>query len=829
MGCTARDKHIRTNRRLRSAKLDSDHGNPAEKVSQLPKIMLESGPRPLGYPIGCSHVPPSVGNCYNPNPNSDSHNPNFDNCGWGYCTEEQLEEILEKNLEFLYNEAIAKLVALGYDDEAASKSILRNGHCYGGMDVLTNILHNALAYLNGGGCCANHKNVAADSELVFTDLSQLVEYSLAAMVCLLQQVRPHLSKGDAMWCLLMSDLHVARASTIDIPVLAAPSSNGCGSAARSNAEGVSNSLPSSGMDGATSGLCRFHGGWGFGYAGTSELPVNGFGGLFSYVSRSAQQREIDCPKRFNLSPSMKSLLKRNVAAFAAGFRANSEQFQTPSQAWPSSESSCDLSKATVPVADVPSEQGEEAKNLKNQEAVNSILSKFRDLNLDENLEQVPDEHKDEILGTLANQIKDLERQLKERKEWAQQKAMQAAKKLSSDLTQLKILRMERDETQRLKKGKQTLEDTTMKRLSEMENALRKASSQVDRANAAVRQLEVENAEIRAEMEASKLSASESITTCLEVAKREKKYLKRLLNWEKRKAKMQEEIAAEKQKISDLQLQLDQINAAQKDTEAKWREEVIAKEQAATQVEEERRAKEAAEVSNKRKLEALRLKIEIDFQRHRDDLQRLTQELMRLKSSVQSTTDQNDSPDYTIASLYSEVVEQDKNISDRGLGEDRECLICMKEEVSVVFLPCAHQVVCASCSKDYGKKGKATCPCCRAPIEQRIRKDLGTIVTGEKGLIRSPTLTLSMVKFVEYPLGYKAAMMKPLSFGIPIVASSLNQLLALVSIPIEKATQKNVSVEFLEKDRIFSMKQILYRTLEESRIKSGETQILSEFG
>ncbi|KAK1394187.1 hypothetical protein POM88_013243 [Heracleum sosnowskyi] len=50
----------------------------------------------------------------------------------------------------------------------------------------------------------------------------------------------------------------------------------------------------------------------------------------------------------------------------------------------------------------------------------------------------------------------------------------------------------------------------MKRLSEMENALRKASGQMDRANAAVRRLETENADIRAEMEASKLSASESV-------------------------------------------------------------------------------------------------------------------------------------------------------------------------------------------------------------------------------------------------------------------------------------------------------------------------------
>jgi chromosome segregation ATPase len=126
--------------------------------------------------------------------------------------------------------------------------------------------------------------------------------------------------------------------------------------------------------------------------------------------------------------------------------------------------------------------------------------------------------------------------------------------------------MEKDETQRLKKGKQTLEESTMKRLSEMENALRKASGQVDQANSAVRRLEIENAEIRAEMEASKLSASESVTTCLEVAKREKKCQKKLLAWEKQKRKLQEEIADEKEKIKELQQHLDRIKQAQKEVE-----------------------------------------------------------------------------------------------------------------------------------------------------------------------------------------------------------------------------------------------------------------------
>lgn len=717
MGCTVREKHIRTTRRPRSVKTDNDHASAFDRAS-ISKSIFDAGLKPLGHHVGVHD------SGQNPNPN-----PNFDDSGWGYCTEEQLEEILLKNLEFLYNEAISKLVALGYDDDVALKAILRNGHCYGGMDVLTNILHNSLAYLNSN-CGGGSSNVNSDeAEPVFSDLRQLEEYSLAGMICLLQQVRPHLTKGDAMWCLLMCDLHVGRASTIEIPVLPSPiNNNGCGGPVNSNAN-VESVNSSSSVGVAVPPLCKFHGGWGFGNGPVSEFPANG---LFQCSTDVTLQRDIECPKRFNLSPSMKSLLKRNVAMFAAGFRASSKQSQTQSQACPSSVSSVDATTGIVSGPEVPVEQYEDPNNSKNLDMVNTVLSKFREMNLDENLEFVAEDQKDEMVLTLIHQIKELDRQVKERREWAHQRAMQAARKLSHDLTELKMLRMEMEETQQLKKGKQTLEDTTMKRLSDMENALRKASGQVDRANAAVRRLETENAEIRAEMEASKLSASESVLTCLEVAKREKKCLKRLLAWEKQKTKLQEEIGEEKRKIVDLQQQMVRVEQAQKEAEVKWRQDLKAKELAFVQVEEERRAKEAAEANNKRKLEALRLKIEIDFQRHKDDLQRLEQELTRLKVSAQSTElvhPLNTLPNRdcegakpqgeTIARLLHEL-DKLEDSSEKGVNSDRECMICLKDEVSVVFLPCAHEVLCANCNEDYGKKGKATCPSCRAPIEQRIR-------------------------------------------------------------------------------------------------------------
>ncbi|KAK8505202.1 hypothetical protein V6N13_026070 [Hibiscus sabdariffa] len=163
MGCT-RDKHIRSARRTRSVKHEIDHCCHLDKASSV---------RPLSYHLGVNNSTRSP----NLNPNNNT-NANFNDHGWGYCTEDELEEILLKNLEVLYNEAISKLISLRYDEDVALKAILRSGYCYGGMDVLTNVLHNSLAYLNSS-CDHSDGSNSEESESGFPDLRQLEEYWLA--------------------------------------------------------------------------------------------------------------------------------------------------------------------------------------------------------------------------------------------------------------------------------------------------------------------------------------------------------------------------------------------------------------------------------------------------------------------------------------------------------------------------------------------------------------------------------------------------------------------------------------------------------------------------
>lgn len=164
---------------------------------------------------------------------------------------------------------------------------------------------------------------------------------------------------------------------------------------------------------------------------------------------------------------------------------------------------------------------------------------------------------------------------------------------------------------------------------------------------------------------------------------------------------------------------------------KWRREIKAKEEAITLVEEERRAKEAADVTIKRNHEALRRKIEVDFQRHKDDIHRLEEELSRVRAStvlaqptkpfsnVLSSGD-SDMPKPVKENNTKIVQGSNKPQNLPRKRRDRECVICLKEDVNVVLLPCAHQVLCVGCSEQQEMTGKSSCPCCSAQIEQRIR-------------------------------------------------------------------------------------------------------------
>ncbi|KAJ7541259.1 hypothetical protein O6H91_10G051500 [Diphasiastrum complanatum] len=350
---------------------------------------------------------------------------------------------------------------------------------------------------------------------------------------------------------------------------------------------------------------------------------------------------------------------------------------------------------------------------------------------------IPD-GKGQLVEELLNRVKDLEATLQERSKWAREKVAHAANRLIKDFSELKALRLEREEASRLRKEKEALEESSKKKISDMEIALRKTIGQAECTNAVVRRLEIENAEMRAEMEATKLSAAESAANDKVVAKREKKALKKEKSWETQRVKLQAEIALEKRKFMQSQLDVSQLKEEQQAAEVRWRQEVKEKQAAMNLAESERRAKEQVEAAAKKSEDSLRRKADADNCCHQDDIARLEDEIAHLSltkdSSKQTLLLSEANLGVTSVSKYTQSMQELRNINSRLLQEladvqsssgqdlqrDRECVMCMSEERSVVFLPCAHQIVCVECNDSHKSQGMKDCPSCRTFIEQRIR-------------------------------------------------------------------------------------------------------------
>ncbi|XP_010914339.1 putative E3 ubiquitin-protein ligase RF298 isoform X2 [Elaeis guineensis] len=344
---------------------------------------------------------------------------------------------------------------------------------------------------------------------------------------------------------------------------------------------------------------------------------------------------------------------------------------------------------------------------------------------------VPQDKKDDMLVKLVPRLRELQAQLQDWTDWAQQKVMQAARRLSKDKLELQTLRQEKEDVIRLQKERQNLEDNTRKKLGEMEIAISKANDQVERASAAAHRLEVENARLRLEMEAAKLQAAEAAASCHEVTGREIKTHKMFQSWEREKSLSQEELVNEKQKLSLLLQQLEQAKEQQGQSEARWRQEEKMKDEALSLSNSERIKQEKIESSAKLQENALIVKEENDLQKYKNDIRRLEQQTAQLRlmtdSSKFATLKWGTNKSYASClsdgrkssnALYlTKIIVQDLGSDD--VQPERECVMCLTEEMSVVFLPCAHQVVCTKCNELHEKQGMKDCPSCRTPIQRRI--------------------------------------------------------------------------------------------------------------
>ncbi|KAL9240089.1 hypothetical protein vseg_014349 [Gypsophila vaccaria] len=757
----------------------------------------------------------------------------LDDADWSEPTEIQLEELVLSNLDAIFRSAIKRIVASGYTEEAATKAVLKSGLCLGPKDPVSNIVDNAMVVLRNG------QNADPFGEQCFFDLQQLEKYVLAELVCLLRGVKPFFSKGDAMWCLLISDMKVSHASAMEYDAYGSRTGDG-GSQnpsvimsnptqlpfkPESKSTKMSVTIPCKPISAVPCALVNQSG-----VADPSKLTVpkkSSKGGstssshsplekplsagmsqacavdeksvsarnLPSTISKkeyALQQKSLHVEKTYKVnvtndicktssvysyimdqrgkamadSGSVKvkntprksrkekvnvtcengSLsISTNSAHSSASTTVTKENRRTiPQSATTVHALPAPISRAKPTVAEIdaklcpPSSMKSDTRQVNvsvNSEAPNTVYARA---SYDKSRAQwVPVNKKDDMIFKLIPRVQVLQTQLQEWTEWANRRVMQAAQRLGKDKAELKILRQEKEEVERLQNDKHSLQENTVKKLSEMENALVKASGQIEQANAAVRRLKVENSTLRQEMEAAKLRAAESAASCQEVSKREKKTLMDIQSWEREKSIFQEELASDRRKFSHLQQELVQARDRHTQIVALWKQEEKAKDELLARASSIRKEREQLELSAESKEHATILKAEANLQKYKDDISKLENEISQLRMKTESSkiaalkggidgsyanrlsNSQNSPISKELWDSYQPGNRLQDFLGVGGVMRDRECVMCLSEEMSVVFLPCAHQVVCKKCNELHEKQGMNDCPSCRCPIMRRI--------------------------------------------------------------------------------------------------------------
>ncbi|KAJ0243238.1 putative E3 ubiquitin-protein ligase RF298 [Hirschfeldia incana] len=469
-----------------------------------------------------------------------------------------LQELLSSNLLTLFRSAMNQIVDCGYSEDVALKAISGSSRLYcGGNYLVSDIVNDTLSFLKSG------KKVSGLRDYVFEDLQQLVAYTLVEKISLVRKVRPSLSTVEAMWRLLMCDLNVLQAFEVEgdecIPPKTSDSDKPKTNAQSNQSEPVPNLTNSKNSHATASGeklvSCR---------KGRTKKEM-------------AMMRQKSCVEKIRTTYSKGAGYKTAKYASVGGFlmekrgkspsdshARNSSSKITPEEVMkvPLAESNGTKPEppgvdvkgcvTALPALNTPVPLTSEKASVSTQPGPDYYAGIPYDASLGI---YVPKNKRDELVLKLAPRVKDLQNELQVWTDWANQKVKQATSRLLKDQPELKALRKEKEEAEELRKEKQLLVENNMKRRSEMEFALDNMTRQVEKANNAVRRLELEQSLLKKEREAANIRAAESAESCIEAKERVQRALKSTQTWDGQKVLLQEELKSQRDKVAELQLEV----------------------------------------------------------------------------------------------------------------------------------------------------------------------------------------------------------------------------------------------------------------------------------
>ena len=165
---------------------------------------------------------------------------------------------------------------------------------------------------------------------------------------------------------------------------------------------------------------------------------------------------------------------------------------------------------------------------------------------------LPQNKKDELVLKLVLRLQGLQGELQGWTEWANQKVMQAARKLGKVQPELKTMRQLREA------AKKFIQERNARRVAILENGVNGINSLVEKGDSIICKLEEENSRMKKELEAAKSKASESSTDYQAALEREQKAKHEIQSWDGEIGLLQKELETEKKKL--LALQQDSVKA-----------------------------------------------------------------------------------------------------------------------------------------------------------------------------------------------------------------------------------------------------------------------------
>ncbi|CAN6969817.1 hypothetical protein IGI04_033053 [Brassica rapa subsp. trilocularis] len=629
--------------------------------------------------------------------------------GWDDPFACHLEELLTSNLMALFRNAMDQIVACGYREDVVLKAISGSRLYCGGNDLVSNIVNDTLSFLKSG------KKVSGLRDYLFEDLQQLVAYTLVEKISLVKEVRPSVSTVEAMWRLLMCDLNVFQAFEMEgdgivecnptkysEPVVKFGNFKNCNGS--SSGEVAKRKTLASSSSVAASSVVS-------GRKGRTKKEV-------------AMMRQKSCVDKIRTyskgSGGYKTAKYASVGGFLVEKRGKSPSKIAPEvvkdpPALDGSGYVTALPAITAPPAPLPS-GSEPAPDYYTGIPYDASLGIY-----------IPRNKRDELVLKLAPRMKDLETEVQVWTDWANQKVKQATSRLLKDQPELKALRKEKEEAEEVRKERQLLEESNTKRRSEMEFALSNMTRQLEKANNAVRRLEMEQSLLRKEREAANLRAVEAAVNYKEAKERVQRTLKSSQSWEGQKVLLQEEVKSQRDKVAELQQEVAKAKNRQNQIEATWKQEKAAKEKLAAQATALKEERVKLEELGKAEEERIKTKAENDVRYYTENIKRLESEISKLKlksdclkiAALKKGIDGSNEMTRTTTTKAS-LIWENNHRTEGKIKRERECVMCLSEEMSVIFLPCAHQVLCSKCNQLHEKEAMDDCPSCRAKIQRRIQ-------------------------------------------------------------------------------------------------------------